>query len=254
MNTDLTDVAWDLYDKGINAFPLSYRAKRPPSGFRWKPLTERRVTEDEIRAWFCTDVKTNIALLCGRISGVMAIDADSKNSARQLFGVLPRTPAMQRTPNGGHFLYRLPEGAELFPAVKTTIKGIECDVRGEASYIACAPSVHPSGKPYAWVCWPWNLRDVPEFNPAWLTGNGKASRLVTRGTIRSVDAYLPKIESVQGNNGSAGLVRAAAICRDAGLTQAEAMAKLVVWNSGPTVKPAWTPEELARAVTRTYAT
>jgi len=252
MNVDLADTAWDLYDKAINTFPLSSHSKQPSKGFEWKPLTERQVTEDEIRQWFCSDVQRNIALLCGAISGVVAIDADTRENARALFGVLPRTAAMQRTPNGGHFLYRLPKGLEVPPAVKTEIRGVTADVRGTASYIVISPSLHPSGTQYEWVNWPWNLKDVPECDPEWFEGNG-GKRPLSRDRVQSVDAYLARVESIQGKNGSAGLVRAAAVCRDSGLSEAEAAMKLARWNQGPTVKPPWPEEEIARAITRTYA-
>lgn len=70
--------------------------------------------------------------------------------------------------------------------------------------------------------------------------------------ISDIRAYLSKIESVQENYGSKGLVRAAARCRDAGLSEADTMAELVIWNSGPTVSPPWSPEELARAVNNVF--
>jgi len=250
VNSELTDVAWDLHDKGINAFPLQHRSKKPAKGFEWKPLTQRRVTEDEIRQWFCEKTRTNIALLCGQISGVAAVDADSRENARQLFSVLPRTPAMQKTPNGGHFLFRLPEGLEVPPSVKTTVKGIQADIRGEASYIVIAPSLHPTGKPYQWVNWSWNLNDVPEFDPEWIddckppsdtlvNGQTRDCKPLTRGKIRDVVRYMARVESKQGEDGSGGLIRAAAICRDAGYSEAEAMAALVQWNQGSTVDPEW---------------
>jgi hypothetical protein len=154
----------------------------------------------------------------------------------------------------------LPEGVDVPPAVKTTIMGVRADVRGELSYIAISPSVHPTGKRYEWVNWPWNLDDVPEFELGWITqtsgptevAGGRRPHGLTRATVRNIDSYLAKLESVQGSNGSAGLVRAAAICRDAGLPESAAMQKLITWNQGPTVDPSWSMEELGRAITRVY--
>ncbi len=70
------------------------------------------------------------------------------------------------------------------------------------------------------------------------------------GRLRS---YLAKVESIQGKNGSSGLVRAVAICRDKGLSEAEAMIDLLWWNQQSVVNPSWPEREVARAVTRTYA-
>jgi hypothetical protein len=253
MNPNLTDVAWDLWDKGINVFPLAYGSKQPPSGFAWKPLMTRRVTEDEMREWFCTDEPRNIAMLCGTKSGVIVADFDSREDARRAYSVLPNTPAMQRTPRGGgHFIFALPEGMEIPCAVKTTVLGITADIRSEGGYIVVSPSIGQNGKPYEWVNWPWNLSDLPTFDPAWLP-QATAKRPVTRGAIPDVIGYLSKVESIQGQNGSAGLVRACALLAENGYTEAQAMAALLEWNRCSTVNPPWSVNELARACSRIYA-
>jgi hypothetical protein len=78
------------------------------------------------------------------------------------------------------------------------------------------------------------------------------SRQLTRDIVRNVRGYLAKVHSIQGHGGSKGLVRAAAICRDAGMSQSEATLELLTWNQGPTVRPAWEPREIARAITNVF--
>ena len=272
MNLQLADTAWDLHDKGENTFPLSYRSKKPPKGFEWKSLTQRRVTEDEIREWFCSEIRTNIALLCGQISGIVAVDADTRDNARDLYRVLPKTSAMQKTPNGGHFLYRWPEGADIGPMVKTTIKGIQCDIRGEASYIAIAPSIHPTGKQYEWINWPWNLKDVPEFDPEWVDTckppsdhlvnheerackplthrTGRLERVVEAGDdivvrIKRARGFMRSIVSVSGSGtGDQQLFRAAsALIQKFDIPEAVALEELRAWNQ-TNAKPPWPDERL----------
>lgn len=90
------------------------------------------------------------------------------------------------------------------------------------------------------------------FDPEWIV-NGRSENCkqdCKHHDVRNVDAYLARIESVQGEGGSRGLVRAAAVCRDAGLPEAVAMEKLICWNRG--ANPPWSMEELGRAVTRVY--
>ncbi len=153
-----------------------------------------------------------------------------------------------------HFWYQIEDGQVVPPRVR--IAGLELDVRGEVSYALEPPSISSAGKPYRQIG-NWNLKDVPYLDERWVEaviGTPLPTCPATSRTrIRNVASYLKKVESIQGQNGSAGLVRAAAICRDNGLSEAEAMAQLAEWNHGPAVTPAWSLDELARAVTRIYA-
>ena len=240
----------DFYaERGISVIPIADRSKSPPRGFRWKEFTERIPTPEERLRWFGSETRHGIAGVMGCVSGLIALDADTREKARELWTTLPRTDMVTRTVKGGHFLYRIEEGQIVPTSIR--IAGMELDVKAELSYVLLAPSIHPTGKQYERIG-EWDREKVPYFDPSWIQAeNGKRS--LTRGKVTNVDAYLARIESVQGKDGSSGLVRAAAVCRDAGLSEAECMAKLFVWNQGPTVRPPWTPEELARAVTRSYA-
>jgi len=105
-----------------------------------------------------------------------------------------------------------------------------------------------TGKPYERVG-SWKLEDVPYFDPKWI---GEEKRPITRDAVKRIRGYLAKVESIEGKKGSSGLVRAAAVCRDAGLSEAEAMVELLWWNEQSVVCPHWSHIELARAITRTY--
>lgn len=74
----------------------------------------------------------------------------------------------------------------------------------------------------------------------------------SRKEIHDVTAYVMSIESIQGRNGSGGLVRAIARCRDAGLSESEATILLMEWNQSPVVVPPWSHKELSRAITRVF--
>lgn len=249
---DLAHTMWMLHDMRAHFVPRKFRSKS--EGIPWKPYAQREPTPDEIRTWIRW--RSNLALIMAK--DFVAVDFDSKETAEQGRNRLPPTEMWQDTPNGVHLIYRYPSaGTDLRPTVKVKVSGVLADLRIHASYILIAPSVHPAGKPYI-RRGTWNLIDVPEFDPSWVEDakqehlRGEERRELTRGRVRNVDGYLAKIESVQGQGGSRGLVRAAAVCRDAGLPESAAMRKLMVWNAGQTVKPAWSLEELARAVTRVY--
>ena len=97
-----------------------------------------------------------------------------------------------------------------------------------------------------------SLEELSPFPECLFPDARRAMASLVRDEIHRLDGYLARVESHQGHNGSAGLVRAAAICRDAGLSEAETMCKLLWWNQLPVVAPPWSNLELARAVTRVF--
>src|SRR5262245_49103772 len=129
--------ALELWKKGFSVIPLEYAGKKP--SIAWKEFSERRPTLGEIRKWFGRETRQNIGLVCGRVSGLVALDADDINKARELYTRLPKTPMMTRTGKGVHFYYRV-EGQIISPRVK--VAGMQLDVRGEASYCVAPPSLH----------------------------------------------------------------------------------------------------------------
>jgi hypothetical protein len=70
--------------------------------------------------------------------------------------------------------------------------------------------------------------------------------------IARPDLYCLKISSVMGSNGSAGLVRAVCVCRDAGWTPQQALEFLsTTWNERCAV-PKWSDAEIWYAIRRHY--
>ena len=145
-------------------------------------------------------------------------------------------------------------GIHIFFSGETKTRKFEFgDIKGNG-YTAFVPS-RVDGHEYRFVPgyeWGDDLLPFPEemfpCNDIAIT----ASVRRTREEVRRLDAYLAKIESKQGQHGSHGLVRAASVCRDAGLSESEATIKMLEWNLGPTVSPPWSHQEIARAITRVY--
>jgi hypothetical protein len=240
---------------GIPVFPLCSRSKRPLGP--WHEFTRRLPTEQEIDSWFASarNTEPNIGGVMGHVSGFVAIDADSHTAAERLKRLLPPTSMVTITPRGAHFLFRLRSQQTVPSRVHAMVLSVLADVRSDGTYVCLADSVHPCGIRYEQLG-TWNPTHAPFFDDSWLDDpptDNLESPLRRRDKIRSVPSYLARVESIQGRHGSAGLVRACAICRDAGLSEAEAMVELLRWNQSPVVVPAWSNEELVRAVTRVYS-
>jgi hypothetical protein len=120
------------------------------------PLTAHGATEasaDEmtIRGWWSKWPTANIGLAMGD-AGCVALDVDTRNLGHlswealiQANGALPETPT-QRSGNGWHYLVRIDTDAVRRCRGKLA-PGIDVKANG---YIVAEPSIHHSGRRYAW--------------------------------------------------------------------------------------------------------
>jgi hypothetical protein len=138
---------------------------RPDCGNVGKhPRTEHGVddaTTDpaQIERWWAMHPDANIGIAMGRRSGVAALDIDPRNGGEDgldtlvdTHGRLPETVQSRTGGGGDHYLFAYP--ADLPPDV-TFRSGKVADVSGvdfkaDGGYIVAPPSVHASGRPYAW--------------------------------------------------------------------------------------------------------
>lgn len=130
--------------------------------------------------WWAKWPNANIGVACGEPSGIWAVDIDGTEGEVTLaeleakHGVLPRTVEQVTGGGGRHLFFRLTT------PVPNSVKrlGAGLDTRSTGGYVIGPPSVHPSGRRYA-----WSVDSAKEFAtaPAWLvelltagTGNGAA--------------------------------------------------------------------------------
>jgi len=107
-----------------------------------------------IAGWWDTQPDANIGLKAGKTSGVVVLDVDPAHggeaSLRALaaaHGELPLTPMSNTGGGGRHYLFAHP-GVEIRNSAGRLGPGL--DIRGDGGYIVVPPSLHPSGKRYAW--------------------------------------------------------------------------------------------------------
>jgi Bifunctional DNA primase/polymerase, N-terminal len=120
-------------------------------GSSWKTFTQRPADVDEIHAWFRQDAGTNIGIVCGEVSGGLAVldqDADLPADVR-----VPTT-ALVATGRGSQSYFHS-DG----PAPSRDFSWGE--LRGENRYVCAPPSLHPSGVRYCWVLDPETFGIAP---------------------------------------------------------------------------------------------
>ena len=139
---------WALYyaKRGFSVVPVRRGEKTP--AFAWAQFQHRRASEAEIRDWFA-DPSMGVGIVTGAISGVFAADFDGEAGADTLGRVADKLGAAPTSLTGGggvHMLFRHP--GHRVPTRKGILPGM--DIRGDGGFIVAPPSVHASGRSYAW--------------------------------------------------------------------------------------------------------
>jgi hypothetical protein len=154
---------------GWSVIPLRHREKRPL--VRWEPYQRRAVSKDEIRGWFARWPDANLGVVTGRISGLVVLDVDPAHGGaaslarlEAAHGALPRTAVAKTGGGGRHFYFRHPGG--ILRNRVGLAAGI--DLRGDGGYVVAPPSLHPSGRRYAWEPSRGPEEAAPAPMPEWL--------------------------------------------------------------------------------------
>ena len=138
-----------LAARGMHVFPCRPRAKMPATDHGFLDATTE---PDTIRQWWRSEPQYNIAIATGTVSKVFAVDVDGLDAEFELrkleteHGELPPTVEVI-TARGRHLYFRTPE-TPVRNSTGRIAPGI--DVRGDGGYVLAPPSVHPSGRAYAW--------------------------------------------------------------------------------------------------------
>jgi|SoiMetStandDraft_2_1073263.scaffolds.fasta_scaffold18348_4 hypothetical protein len=169
-----------LASKGLHVFPCLPRRKEPATTHGCKDATK---DADMIRHWWGIEPHYNVAIATGTISGIFVVDIDSQDAEFELskleaqHGELPATVETITPRPGRHLYFRMPD-----TSVRNSESRIapKIDVRGSGGYVLAPPSIHPSGRPYAWSV---DSAGTIAEAPAWLldricecsNGNGQAT-------------------------------------------------------------------------------
>jgi hypothetical protein len=161
----MLQTALALIQHRLAVFPCRPRTKWPATPHGCKDAT---LDPDVVRNWWTANPNANIAVATGEISNVFVLDADGlgqqeldKLEAKN--GKLPRT-LLVSTARGMHWYFRWP-GKPVRNSTSTVAPKI--DIRGTGGYCLVPPSLHPSGRRYAWSADSGNA--IAEA-PAWLIG------------------------------------------------------------------------------------
>jgi hypothetical protein len=160
-----------------------------------------------VEDWWGEWPNANIGIATGAASCVAVLDIDPRHGGTESLLALksrvslPRTATVFTGGGGRHLYFRCDEaGAPRSSAGKL---GRGLDVRGSGGYVVAPPSVHISGRPYAWerrrpfARWPMVLdaagdRDIKHVaRPVERRGSGKYAQSALAAEIRRVTSSVP---------------------------------------------------------------
>jgi hypothetical protein len=158
-------------------------------------LKDASTNTEKIISWWTKRGDANIGVATGLSSGILALDIDADHGGETSLanlvalhgGELPHT-VEQRTGRGRHLLFEHPKDAIRNSAGRL---GPGLDVRADGGYIIVAPSLHSSGRRYAWVAsrGPSEIALAPL--PDWLL-KLLIERQATYGNGNSIDGSIPQ--------------------------------------------------------------
>jgi hypothetical protein len=169
----LHEGARQLATQGFCVFPCQPRGKSPACDAGLHAATKDLTRIDR---WWTTIPDLNVAIATGAVSNnVFVLDVDgeggeaSLRSLEQQHGILPPTVECI-TGKGRHCYFR--STREVRNSASQIGPGL--DIRGDGGYVIAPPSIHPTGRPYAWSV---DGIDAVAIAPDWLQSlieaNGK---------------------------------------------------------------------------------
>lgn len=144
-------------------------AKHPLTAHGLKDATR---DVNEIRRWWFRWPVANIGIATGAESGIVVLDVDpdkgGETSIAELMdehGDIPETVESATGGNGAHLCFAHP-GRRIGNSSEKIGAGL--DIRGDGGYIVAPPSLHVSGRKYAWRELSSPHEREPSAIPAWL--------------------------------------------------------------------------------------
>lgn len=134
--------------RGWPVFPCRPQGKFPLIA-KWPSRSS--IDPKQITSWWSRWPRANIAITTGQRSGLLVLDVDGDPRELLAGRLLPPTVA-QRTGSGNawQFLYQWRPELARYPTTRARLLP-NVDTRGDGGYVIAPPSIHPSGRPYAWA-------------------------------------------------------------------------------------------------------
>ena len=177
-----------LWDIGFSISPpLVKGSAKGHTVEKWKPFQTERASIDRIYEWYQKFRGYNYAIITGKVSGIVVLDADDENAEAFVNTRCLPTPIRQisGSGHGSHYVYRHPMTRQIRNIQKITDKGIKfnLDLRGDGGLFVGPGSIHEKTKLAYRETQIWSkelLLQTPIFDPNWFS---------TKPTIKKLDGW-----------------------------------------------------------------
>ena len=135
------------------------KSKKPL--IKWEEFQKRRASEEEIISWWTRWPDAMIGIVCGSISGIFVLDADSEAAKEHLESLLPESficPIVQTPRPGWHYWLKNQVG------IRNSNNGL-IHIRGEGGYVVAPPSKKADGLEYKFLVQPVKNLSPPSIPP-----------------------------------------------------------------------------------------
>ena len=146
---------------------LAPRSKEPPARSSWTSAQLSRARVPVLQAQLeAQGDEAGLAIVCGPVSGIVAVDLDDDSAVAWARTHLPETPWRTKTGRGEHWFYQLPDGWTP-PVGALPYKG---QLQAAGRYVVAPGSIHPeTGRVYeALGDWTRPKAELPTFRNDWL--------------------------------------------------------------------------------------
>jgi hypothetical protein len=138
----------------------------------WRRYQLKAADLEQMLRWSAQFPQAGIAVVTGRVSGIVVLDADGPlGAAEALKRGIPKTP-MAATPSGGFHAYFAHPGFDFRNSTKLG-ESKKIDVRGDAGYVLAPHTKRSDGRRYTWMQHPDKTKLATA--PAWFIALLKAS-------------------------------------------------------------------------------
>jgi len=169
---------------GFSVIPL--RGKIP--AVTWREYQRRRVTLVELRRWVRRELFSNVGIVCGKVSGNLAVldfdTADAYDDFRARFPEVAKTTTIATGGGGWHVYLRV-------DALPPSLRGQGVELCANGRQVVASPSVHPvTGKPYR-LALPLDIRHVLDLSKVkeWVETSRRSAR--SRGPVGEREHITP---------------------------------------------------------------
>jgi len=168
----------------------------------WEEFQSKLPTKTQVKNWFFEfNNITGVAIVCGKVSGVVVLDVDIENGADEsLLKDIPKTVSVA-TGKGKHYYFKYSKDRD----IQTNLKVFDhIELRSNGTYVVAPPSKHINGKTYEWINSPddTELSDVPE----WLINSKQVEEKTIDNKSHDWERIIGGVDEGERNTASASLI------------------------------------------------